>query len=85
MKLHQDFDRESAAAAVVFFWQHVLIYSGTVRLSQVTFTLNCFQLTLRLIFRQEGSENDKNTLKEFQAYYALKPSFDFMWNLALGS
>jgi hypothetical protein len=32
--MHQDFDRESAAG-VVFFWQHVLIYSGTVRLSQV--------------------------------------------------
>ena len=67
LKLHQDFDRESAAG-VVFFWQHVLIYSGTVRLSQVTFTLNCFQLTLRLIFRQEGLESDKNTLKEFQAW-----------------
>ena len=70
LKLHQDFDRESAAG-VVFFWQHVLIYSGTVRLSQVTFTLNCFQLTLRLIFRQEGLESDKNTLKGFQAWHFL--------------
>ena len=71
LKLHQDFDRESAAG-IVFFWQHVLIYSGTVRLSQVTFTLNCFQLTLRLIFRQEGLESDKNTLKGFQAWHFLR-------------